>query len=151
MKKLSFIKRINLSKISKVICLSAAIVALFAISYNVGERYYVLNSAEEPETSVFRVVPPAQADYKDEIIIYDVMHRMANSRIEAENSDKTGALKITTHQIQAVKTIVEAMNYPDKSYIIAVLARWEKGDFSVVDDEHEYFWSRLKGTIGGTD
>jgi predicted DNA binding CopG/RHH family protein len=140
----NFIKKMRLKRASIIICLIAGFVALFSISYNIGERYYIKRSAENMEKSVFRVTYEQEASFSDEVIIYDAMHRMANSKIAAEDKDKNGSIQITSKQIQAVRTIVNHMNYPDNSYILAVLNRWEKGDFSLVTDEHEYFWSRLK-------
>jgi hypothetical protein len=141
--KINFFKRLKLKKVSLIACTLSALVALFAISYNLGERYYIKRAADNMDKSVFRVTYTNPVDYKDEIIIYDTMHRMANSRITTEDKDSSGRLQITKKQIEAVRIIVKQMNYPDNSYILGVLDRWENGDFSLVVDEHNYFYNRL--------
>jgi hypothetical protein len=145
--RVNFIKKIKLKRLSIITCTISAFIALFAISYNIGERYYTKRTADNLDTSVFRVTYTNSEDYKDEIIIYDAMHRMANSKIAAEDKDKSGRLQITKKQIEAVRIIVKQMNYPDNSYILGVLSRWEKGDFTLVNDEHNYFYNRLSEGI----
>jgi hypothetical protein len=138
------IRKLKLKIIGVTACIIAGLIALYSIAFNIGERYYLEKNTENPDKSVFTVIYEDEPDYRDEIIIYDAMHRMANSKIAEESNDKSGVLKITGKQIQAVRTIVKKMNYPDSSYLLATLTRWEKGDFSLVVDEHDYFWSRLK-------
>jgi hypothetical protein len=97
----------------------------------------------EPEAPVFRTTYSDKQQYINEIIIYDMMHRMANSKITKESKDKSGRLEVTANQIQAVKSIVERMDYKDRGYILQVLKRWENGDFSFIEGEHEYFYGRF--------
>lgn len=137
-------RKLNFKKTGMAVCIMAGFVAIYSIAFNIGERYYLKKNPQDPNKPVFLVTYENEPNYRDEIIIYDAMHRMANSKIPAEDKDKSGSLNITSNQIQAVRTIIKQMNYPDNSYILAVLARWEKGDFSLVTDEHDYFWSRLK-------
>lgn len=80
--------------------------------------------------------------------IYDVMHRMSNSKIIAKDNQIWGTLSMDEKQISTVKAIVEKVSYSDRSYMLEVLERWEKGDFSQADKEHNYFWKKLGGTIG---
>lgn len=148
--KLKFFKKLKIKRLSLIACTISAFVALFSISYNLGERYYVKRQADKMDKSVFRVTYTNPKDYKDEIIIYDAMHRMANSKIAAEQNDKSGMLQITKPQVEAVRIIVKQMNYPDNSYILGVLSRWEKGDFSLINDEHNYFYNRLREGLGTT-
>lgn len=145
--KISLLKKLKLKKLSIAACTISGFVALFSISYNIGERYYIKRAAENLDKSVFRVAY-TKPDYKDEIIIYDTMHRMANTKIAAEDKDISGKLQITKKQMDAVRIIVKQMNYPDNSYILGVLDRWEKGDFSLISDEHNYFFNRLSESVG---
>lgn len=80
--------------------------------------------------------------------IYDVMHRMANSKIIAKDNQIWGTLPMDSKQVATVKAIVEKVNYSDRDYILEVLERWENEDFSKADKEHNYFWKKLGGTIG---
>lgn len=146
--KINLKRKFNIRRVEIIVSVVSLYIALFAISYNLGERYYV-SRHPEPEKSVFNISQADKENYKDEIIIYDTMHRMANSKIEVEDKDKSGKLEINASQIQAVRIIVEKMNYPDKNYIFGVLDRWESGDFSSIADEHDYFWIRLSGEYIG--
>jgi hypothetical protein len=141
MLKLGLFKKFRLSWVGFIACLISGLIALFAISFNIGERY-AASQEPEPDQSVFKTTYVEERNYSDEIIIYDAMHRMANSKLTSESKDKSGKLDITKNQIEAIKTIVASMKYPDSSYIIRVLGRWEKGDFSLIADEHDYFASR---------
>jgi len=87
-------------------------------------------------------------EYYSETKIYDIMHRMANTKIIAENNKIWGELPIDKKEIQNIKSIVEKVNYEDREYILKVLNRWEEGDFSQAVDDHNYFWDKLGGTIG---
>jgi len=51
-------------------------------------------------------------------------------------------------EIQNLKSIVEKINYEDREKLLDILNRWEKGDFSQADKEHNYVWEKLGGTIG---
>jgi cytoskeletal protein RodZ len=139
------LKKNNFRKSSFVLSVVLLFAVLFAASYIIGERYYTKQN-EEPGKSVFGIIYPEKYSFEDEIIIYDTMHRMANSKISAKKSDSSGKLEINQKQINAVRTIVYKMNYPDKSFILEALEKWEKGDFSLIEDEHNYFSDRLGET-----
>lgn len=138
------VKKINFRKGSFVLSVILLFAVLFLASYIIGERYYAKQN-EEPGKSVFRVIYPEKSSFEDEIIIYDAMHRMANSKMSAEKNDSSGILEIYQKQINAIRIIVSKMNYPDKSFILEALEKWEKGDFSSIEDEHNYFSDRLGG------
>lgn len=140
--RLNFLKRFNIRKAAFLICIASAAVALFAVSYSVGANYSS-KETPEPEKSVFKTTYNDKPEYINEIIVYDILHRMANSKIAKESKDKSGKLEMTSNQIQAVKGIVEKMDYKDRGYLLQVLKRWEKGDFSFIEGEHEYFYGRF--------
>lgn len=88
------------------------------------------------------------ADYYLESDIYDIMHRMANTKIIAENNKIWGELPMDKEEIQNLKGIVEKVNYEDREKLLDILNRWESGDFSQSDKEHNYVWEKLGGTVG---
>ena len=80
--------------------------------------------------------------------IYDVIHRMSNTKIIAEDNQIWGKLEITPENIASLKSLIEKINYDDKEYMLEVLTRWENNDFSQAVEEHNYFWKKLGGTVG---
>lgn len=88
------------------------------------------------------------ADYYPEADVYDIMHRMANTKIIAENNKIWGELSMEKEEIQNLKSIVEKIDYEDREKLLDILNRWEKGDFSQADKDHNYVWEKLGGTIG---
>lgn len=80
--------------------------------------------------------------------IYDIIHRMSNTKIIAEDNQIWGKLQITPENIASLKSLIEKINYDDKEYMLEVLTRWENNDFSQAVEEHNYFWKKLGGTVG---
>ena len=80
--------------------------------------------------------------------IYDIIHRMSNTKIIAEDNQIWGKLEITPENIDSLKSLIEKINYDDKEYMLEVLTRWENNDFSQAVEEHNYFWKKLGGTVG---
>jgi hypothetical protein len=88
------------------------------------------------------------AEYYDETKIYDIMHKMANTKIVAKDGQVWGTLPISKEDITALKETIAKIDYSDREYLLEVLNNWEKGDFSHCVEEHNYFWNKLGGTIG---
>ena len=80
--------------------------------------------------------------------IYDILHRMSNSKIVAEDNQIWGRLPMDSNDISTLKNLIEKVDYKDRDYMLEVLSRWENNDFSQVVEEHNYFWKKLGGTIG---
>lgn len=80
--------------------------------------------------------------------IYDILHRMSNTKITAEDNQIWGKIEITSDSISSIKNLIEKVDYEDKEYMLEVLTRWENNDFSKAVEEHNYFWKKLGGTIG---
>lgn len=87
-------------------------------------------------------------EYYPEEKVYDIMHRMANTKIIAENDKIWGELPIDSDSLGDIRDLVSEIDYPDRNYLLEVINRWEDGDFSQADEEHNYFWTKLGGTIG---
>lgn len=80
--------------------------------------------------------------------IYDILHRMSNTKINAVDNQIWGKIEITTENISNIKGLIEKVDYSDKDYMLEVLNRWENNDFSNAVEEHNYFWKKLGGTVG---
>lgn len=100
-------------------------------------------SADKPEEEKLK-----SPEYYPEEKVYDIMHRMANTKIIAENDKIWGELPIDSDSLGDIRDLVSEIDYPDRNYLLEVINRWEDGDFSQADEEHNYFWTKLGGTIG---
>ena len=80
--------------------------------------------------------------------IYDILHRMSNTKIIAADNQVWGKIEITNDYVLSLKSFIEKFDYTDKDYLLEVLNRWENNDFSNAVEEHNYFWKKLGGTIG---
>lgn len=89
-----------------------------------------------------------ETDYYPIENIYDILHRMSNTKIIAEDNQIWGKIEITFDSISSIKNLIEKVNYEDRKYMLEVLTRWENNNFSNAVEEHNYFWKKLGGTIG---
>ncbi|MCF0148333.1 MAG: hypothetical protein HUJ77_08030 [Clostridium sp.] len=80
--------------------------------------------------------------------IYDIIHRMSNTKIVAEDNQIWGKIEMDPEYIKSLKSLIEKVDYKDKDYMLEVLSRWENNDFSKAVEEHNYFWKKLGGTVG---
>lgn len=135
-------KKLKSRKVTFITCTIAATVALFSISFNIGERLYVKNHTIT-DKSVFGISQENPANINSELIIYDNMQNMASEVMDAKVKNQTN-IDISKEKIQSLRVIVTKMGYSDRGYILSVLDRWEKGNFSLITDEHNYFYLRLK-------
>lgn len=88
------------------------------------------------------------SDYYPAEKVYDILHRMSNTKIIAEDNQIWGKIEITPENISSLKSLIEKVNYKNKDYMLEVLTRWENNDFSQAVEEHNYFWRKLGGTVG---
>lgn len=98
-------------------------------------------SKEDPDTIKGTVYYPVEN-------IYDILHRMSNTKINAADNQIWGKIEITSEYTSYIKNLIEKADYSDKDYMIEVLNRWENNDFSKAVEEHNYFWKKLGGTVG---
>jgi len=102
---------------------------------------YILQLEENPSSLIINNKVP-------EHVIIDRMHRMANSKIVAEDGEVWGILEPEWKRINALKIYIESENYKDKKKLQDILERWSKNDFSNAVEEHNYLWKQLGGTVG---
>lgn len=107
-----------------------------------------LNKEKEESNKDTATTELKSLDYYPAEDVYDILHRMANTKIIAEDDEVWGKIPIDSESLSDIKALVSEMDYEDKDYLLKVLNRWENGDFSQADKEHNYFWAKLGGTIG---
>lgn len=136
-----------------VISIGLMIGAFFLINYiidklsgNLEAKQNLKSVSQEISKDTSTELKPA--DYYPESNIYDIMHRMTNSKIIAKDGQIWGRLSMDKDHIQTLKSTIEKIDYKDKDYLLETLSRWEKGDFSQCIEEHNYFWNKLGGTVG---
>ena len=84
----------------------------------------------------------------EELVVYNKMHKMINTKIVAEDGKIWGQVDITQEKCQALIKEVTKSGYSDKDTLLQFLNRWKDNDFNSGVDEHNYLWDGLNGTIG---
>ncbi len=84
----------------------------------------------------------------EELVVYNTMHKMINTKIVAEDGKIWGEELITTDRCNQLITEVTNSGYPDKGTLLQFLTRWKDKDFVSGVNEHNYLWNGLNGTIG---
>ncbi|NHC42219.1 hypothetical protein G6549_20015 [Bacillus sp. MM2020_1] len=85
-------------------------------------------------------------DSSSQDAVIEVMHKMTHQKVKAK--EKWGAIPMIPDTINQVYDIVENSEFEQKDDLLAILAKWKKGSFSEVDEDHNYFWTYQGGTIG---
>lgn len=140
--KLNIYRRFLFRRRKLIYCVIAGAIALFSISYNIGERLYIKNSAETDKT-VFGGQQENTQNINSEIIIYETLEGISNDIMNARNRNENIDF-ISKDKLIAIRSIIEKMEYGDRGYVLNVLDRWDKRDFSLVVEQHNYFYLRLR-------
>lgn len=81
------------------------------------------------------------------IRIYIDIHHMSHRVVIAD--EKWGEKDLSLENIQAlIRAANEISETVDTTEVLEILLRWEKGDFSRADKDHNFVWSKLGGTVG---
>ncbi|MBU3213583.1 DUF6241 domain-containing protein [Clostridium estertheticum] len=83
-----------------------------------------------------------------ELVLYNTMHKMINTKIVAEDGKIWGEIEITDGKCDQLINDVSKSGYPDKVVLLEFLTRWKNKDFKNGVEEHNYLWDGLNGTIG---
>ncbi|MBU3097985.1 MULTISPECIES: DUF6241 domain-containing protein [Clostridium] len=83
-----------------------------------------------------------------ELVLYNTMHKMINTKIVAEDGKIWGEVEITDAKCDQLINDVSKSGYPDKVVLLEFLTRWKNKDFKNGVGEHNYLWDGLNGTIG---
>ncbi|MEM1502109.1 DUF6241 domain-containing protein [Domibacillus sp. 8LH] len=82
----------------------------------------------------------------DEEKVVSVMHKMTHQKVAAD--EKWGAVPMTPSTIKEVISIVEKEDYKEKKPLLDILQKWQAGNFTEVDQDHNYLWTLQDGTEG---
>lgn len=102
------------------------------------------NEVENTEESIGNTEENITTEVVDINTIYDMIHRMANTIIIAEDGNIWGKDEITQDSID--KALYQ-LNGRDE-YLDTELKKWKELDFSNGVEVHNYVWTKLGGTIG---
>lgn len=78
--------------------------------------------------------------------VYDDMHRMANTKIIAD--EVWGEDEINEERLNKVIMEVMKSSFSDKEKLLTMLHNWKTGNFNNAVEEHNYLWEKLGGTVG---
>lgn len=84
----------------------------------------------------------------EEIVVYNIMHKMINTKIVAQDGKIWGEVEITPDKCNQLINEVSKSGYPDKTTLLQFLTRWKDKNFNSGVGEHNYLWNGLDGTIG---
>ncbi|RDW14991.1 DUF6241 domain-containing protein [Oceanobacillus chungangensis] len=76
----------------------------------------------------------------------DYIHGMSHQKVRAEK--KWGFYEIHPERIKWLLEGLDVVNVGNESTYRNILQRWEEGDFSKIDKEHNAIWSIQNGTVG---
>lgn len=84
----------------------------------------------------------------NEYALQDAIHQMSHQKVEADK--KWGAIHITPELIERLLVVVEtnSSEYRHADTYLDILQRWENGDFSKADKDHNKIWDLQNGTVG---
>lgn len=85
-----------------------------------------------------------------EYAVQDAIHKMSHQKIKAEDGKKWGSLQITDERIARLIEVVKHNQgrYEDPQLYLNILERWQAGDFSQADEDHNDIWNLQGGTVG---
>lgn len=83
---------------------------------------------------------------RDEEEVYKDMHRMANTKIVAD--EIWGEDEISEERLNKVILEVMKSSYEDKEKLLTMLRNWKTGNFKNAVEEHNYLWEKLGGNLG---
>ncbi|MFA9397759.1 MAG: DUF6241 domain-containing protein [Clostridiaceae bacterium] len=83
--------------------------------------------------------------------IYNLIHKMANTLIVAEDNQIYGETPINSGSVNKAMIIVcetDLISEDEKEVLLNILQAWKNGDYSNGVQAHNYVWKRLDGNIG---
>nr|WP_145163728.1 DUF6241 domain-containing protein [Paenibacillus terrae] len=96
----------------------------------------VLKDALKPEIVV------AESD------VVNIMHHMTHQKVKAK--EKWVSIEMTPERVQLLEQIIQVKGRSWINYarMLDIAKKWEAGDFSTVDEDHNFFWMIENGSIG---
>ena len=78
--------------------------------------------------------------------VIEVMHKMTHQKVKSE--EKWGTIPMVPNTINRVYEIVNNSDFDRKDQLLAILEKWKTGNFTEVNNDHNYFWQYQGGTVG---
>lgn len=76
----------------------------------------------------------------------EYIHGMSHQKVRA--NEKWGFYKITKDRIEWLIEGLDKVDLTHEETYETILSKWQKGDFSTADDDHNAIWTLQGGTIG---
>lgn len=138
------------------------IIIIFILCIGTGSYFYIIHapgkmseknfdkkvSVNKNGTVDIKDKSNAQVKVRDESKIYDEIHKMANSKIIAEDNKIWGQIEITPEICNNLIVELGYSNYSDRDTLIKWLLQWKNKDYSNSVEVHNYVWTKLNGNIG---
>ncbi|AJA47742.1 hypothetical protein CPAST_c16720 [Clostridium pasteurianum DSM 525 = ATCC 6013] len=105
-------------------------------------------SINKEGTVILKDKTKAAVKVRSENEIYDEIHKMANTKIVAEDNKVWGQIKITPEVCNKLIVELSYSNYADKDALIKWLMEWKNKNYSSSVEIHNYVWSKLNGNVG---
>ncbi|MRG86767.1 DUF6241 domain-containing protein [Salinibacillus xinjiangensis] len=81
-----------------------------------------------------------------EMKVIDVLHEMVHQKVKAEK--KWGQIPMHPKTIEQVNKVIEQGNFERKTELLDMVEKWEDGNFSTADEDHNFLWSIKEGNVG---
>lgn len=138
------------------------IILVAILALGTGYYFYTTHSAAKMSEKVFNkninvskggVVTSkdntkAVVKVRNETEIYNEIHKMANTKIIAEDNKIWGQIEITPEICNELIAELSYSNYSDKDTLVKWLTEWKNKDYSDSIEIHNYVWNKLNGNIG---
>jgi hypothetical protein len=102
----------------------------------------------EADSALKSALDPNVTIVNGEDSIVAIMHHLTHQKVEA--SDKWANVQMTPERVTMVRQIIETrgQEWKHKSELLAMAKKWETGDFSEIDKDHNFLWDLEGGNIG---
>lgn len=80
--------------------------------------------------------------------VVNIMHHMTHQKVKAK--EKWISIEMTPERVQLLEQIIQVKGTSWINYarMLHIAKKWEAGDFSTVDEDHNFFWMIENGSIG---
>ncbi|WP_053071828.1 DUF6241 domain-containing protein [Ornithinibacillus contaminans] len=89
---------------------------------------------------------PGDATDLTDTIYQEYIHGMSHQKVEAE--EKWGFYGIHPERINWLLESLEVVELEHEDVYREILEKWQQGDFSTADDDHNAIWTLQGGTVG---
>ncbi|WP_431799795.1 DUF6241 domain-containing protein [Halobacillus andaensis] len=76
----------------------------------------------------------------------EYIHKMSHQKVEAD--DKWGFYRITDERVNWLIAALDEAGPSHKDTYERILVKWQKADFSTVDEDHNEMWNLQGGNVG---